>query len=57
MGYTYIDGERTWVLIDDGLQINSVTPAYAHEHSMVVGPLEELAGNLSGNAIQGMRGV
>ena len=57
VGYAFIDGERTWVLIDDGSQINSVMPAYTHEHNMVVGPLEELAGNPSGNAIQGIGGV
>ena len=57
VGYTFIDGERTLVLIDDGSQINSIMPAYAHEHSMVVGLLEELAGDPSGNAIQGIGGV
>ena len=42
--------------LDDGSQINSVMLAYAHEHNMVVGPLEELAGDPSGNLIQGMGG-
>ena len=57
LSYTYIDGVRTRVLLDDGLQINSVTPAYAHEHDMAIGSLQELAGNPSGNLIQGMGDV
>ena len=56
LSYAYIDGVRTRVLLDDGSQINSVTPAYAHEHDMVIGSLQELAGNPSGNLIQGMGG-
>ena len=44
------------MLLDDGLQINSVMPAYAHEHDMVIGSLQELAGDPSGNLIQGMGG-
>ena len=57
LSYTYIDGVWTRVLLDDGSQINSVMPAYTHEHNMVVGPLEELASDPSGNLIQGMGGV
>ena len=56
LSYAYIDGVRTRVLLDDGSQINSVTPAYAREHDMVIGLLQELAGDLSGNLIQGMGG-
>ena len=56
LSYAYIDGVWTQVLLNDGSQINSVTPVYAHEHNMVMGPLEELAGNPSGNLIQGMGG-
>ena len=40
-----------------GSQINSVMLVYAHAHGMVVGPLEELAGDPSGNAIQGIGGA
>ena len=54
LSYAYIDRVWTRVLLDDSLQINSVTLAYAHEHNMVIGPLEELAGDPSGNLIQGM---
>ena len=56
LSYAYIDGVRTRVLLDNGSQINSVTPAYAHEHNMVIGLLEELASDPSGNLIQGMGG-
>ena len=56
LSYAYIDGVRTRVLLDNGSQINSVTPAYAHEHDMVIGSLQELAGDPSGNLIQGMGG-
>ena len=44
------------MLLDDGSQINSVMPAYAHEHDMVIGLLQKLAGDPSGNLIQGMGG-
>ena len=56
LSYAYIDGVRTRVLLDDSSQINSVTPAYAHEHKMVIGSLQELAGDPSGDLIQGMGG-
>ena len=39
------------------MQINSVTPAYAKAHDLVVGPLEELAGDPTGHPIQGIGGV
>ena len=57
LGTSYIDGNKTWVLLDDGLQINSVMPAYTKAHDLVVGPLEELASNPTGCPIQGIRGV
>ena len=56
LSYAYIDGVRTRVLLDDGSQINSITLAYAHEHNMVIGSLQKLAGDLSGNLMQGMGG-
>ena len=43
LSYAYIDGVWTRVLLDDGSQINSIMPAYAHEHNMVIGSLQELA--------------
>ena len=45
------------MLLDDGSQINSIMLANAKAHDLVVGPLEELAGNLTGHPIQGIRGV
>ena len=43
--------------MDDGSQINSITPAYAMSLDLVVGPLEELAGDPTGCPIQGIGGV
>ena len=45
------------MLLDDSLQINSVMPAYAKAHDLMVGPLEELAGDPTGCPIQGIGGV
>ena len=45
------------MLLDDGSQINSVMLAYAKAHDLVVGPLEEMAGNPTGHPIQGIGGV
>ena len=45
------------MLLDNGSQINSVTPAYAKAHDLVVGLLEELASDPTGHPIQGIRGV
>ena len=56
LSYAYIDGVRTRVLLDDGSQINSIMPAYAHEHNMVIGSLQELGSDPSGDLIQGMGG-
>ena len=50
-GTAYIDGNRTQVLLDDGSQINSIMPAYAKAHDLVVSPLEELASDLTGHPI------
>ena len=57
LGTAFVDGHRTRVLLDDGSQINSITPAYAKSLDLVVRPLEELAGDLTGRPIQGIRGV
>ena len=46
-----------WVLLDDSSQINSITPAYAKSQGFVVGPLEELVGDATGQAFQGIRGI
>ena len=57
LGNAFIDGNWTKVLLDNGLQINSITQAYAKSLDLVVRPLEELAGDPSGHPIQGIRGV
>ena len=57
MGTAFVDGHRARVLLDDGSQINSITPAYAKSLDLVIGPLEELAGNPTGRPIQGIGGV
>ena len=51
--YIHLDSIRMWVLLDDGSQINSITPAYAKSQGFVVEPLEELAGDATGQAFQG----
>ena len=57
LAYIYLDGILTWVLLDDGSQINSITLAYAKSQGFVVGPLEELAGYTMGQAFQGIGGI
>ena len=42
------------VLLNDGSQINSITPAYAKSQGFVVGPLEELVSDTTGQAFQGI---
>ena len=57
LGTAYIDVNKTQVLLDDSSQNNSVMPAYAKAHDLVVSPLEELASGLMGCPIQGIGGV
>ena len=57
LAYVHLDGICTWVLLDDGSQINSITLAYAKSQGFVVGPLEELAGDATGQAFQGIGGI
>ena len=57
LGYVHLDSIRTWVLLDNSSQINSITPAYAKSQGFVVGPLEELAGDATGQAFQGIGGI
>ena len=45
------------MLLDDSSQINSIMLAYAKAHDLVVSPLEELAGDLTGHPIQWIIGV
>ena len=57
IAYVHLDSIRTWVLLDDGSQINSITLAYAKSQGFVVRPLEELAGDTTGQAFQGIGGI
>ena len=43
MGYTIIDRQREWVLIDSGVRSNAVAPAYMKQHKMKVLPVHDLA--------------
>ena len=54
LAYIYLDGIRTWVLLDDVSQINSITPACGKSQDFVVGSLEELASDATGQAFQGI---
>ena len=57
LAYVHLDSIHTWVLLDEGSQINSITLAYAKSQGFVVGPLEELASDAMGQAFQGIGGI
>ena len=57
LAYIHLDSIRMQDLLDNGSQINSIPPAYAKSQGFVVGPLEELAGDTTGQAFQGIRGI
>ena len=57
LAYVHLDSICMWVLLDDGSQINSITPAYAKSQGFVVRPLEELASDATGQAFQRIRGI
>ena len=42
LGWAILDGVRTRVLVDNGARVNSVTPAYVHQHKLGVRPISEL---------------
>ena len=51
-----IDGELTTCLLDNGAQLNFITPTYARQRNMNVFPLECLAKEV-GNAIPPIQGI
>ena len=51
-----IDGELTTCLLDNGAQLNFITPAYARQRNMNVFPLERLAEEV-GDAIPPIQGI
>ena len=48
LGEVLIDGELMTCLLDNGAQINSVTPAYAHKRGMDIMSLDHLAQEIGG---------
>ena len=42
LGWAILDGVRTRVLVDNGARVNSVTPAYVHQHKLGVRSISEL---------------
>ena len=48
LGKVLIDGELTTCLLDNGAQINFVTPAYAHQRDMDIMSLDHLTQEIGG---------
>ena len=48
LGKALIDGELTTCLLDNGAQLNFITPAYAHKRGMDIMSLESLAQEVGG---------
>ena len=40
-----INGESCMALLDNGVQVNTITPRYVKEHSLPVGPITNLMGS------------
>ena len=59
LGKVLIDGELTTCLLDNGAQINFVTPAYTHKRGMDIMSLDHLAQGIGGQIppIAGIRGI
>ena len=47
LGWAILDSIRTWVLVDNGARVNSVTPAYVCQHNLGVHPISELDHSLN----------
>ena len=56
LGEAVINGELTTCLLDNGAQLNFITPTYARQRNMNVFPLECLAKEV-GNAIPPIQGI
>ena len=56
LGYAFLNGYHTWVLVDNGVRMNTVTPAYALTHDLQVGPILELQEVKDKIPIQGVVG-
>ena len=59
LGEAIIDGELTTCLLDNGTQLNFITPAYTHKLGMDIMPLECLAQEVGGKIppIVGIGGI
>ena len=59
LGEALIDGELATCLLDNGAQLNFITPTYAHEQGMGIMPLESLAQEVGGKIppIVGIGGI
>ena len=42
LGWALVNGIRMRVLLDNGTRVNSVRPAYVHQHKLKVGSIEAL---------------
>ena len=47
LGWAILDGVQTRVLVDNGARVNSVMPAYVHQHGLGVRPISELDHSLN----------
>ena len=59
MGQALIDDELTTCLLDNGAQLNFVTPSFAQERGMDVMSLDYLAQEISGSVpcVKGIGGI
>ena len=59
LGKALIDGELTTCLLDNGAELNFITPTYAHERGMDIMSLESLAQEIGGKIppIVGIGGI
>ena len=44
-GQVKINGESCMALLDNGVQVNTITPRYIKEHSLPVGPITDFMGS------------
>ena len=47
LGWAILDGIHTRVLVDNGARVNSVMPAYVHQHNLGMHPISELDHSLN----------
>ena len=56
MGYAFLDGCCTWVLVNNGVRMNTVMLAYALTYDLQLGPISELQEVKDKIQIQGVAG-